>query len=75
MVRTCSTHERDEIHTKFWSENPKERDHLGDLAVYGKISEWFLREIRWEGATWMHLTQDTDQWRALVNSVMDHLVP
>jgi hypothetical protein len=48
---------------------------LGDLAVYGKISEWFLREIRWEGATWMHLTQDTDQWRALVNSVMDGWVP
>jgi len=26
-----------------------------------------LRGIGWEGVDWMHLTQDRDQWRALVN--------
>jgi hypothetical protein len=26
-----------------------------------------LREIWWEGVDWMHLAQDKDQWRALVN--------
>jgi hypothetical protein len=29
-----------------------------------------LRKIRWEGVDWIHLVQDTDQWRAVVNTVM-----
>jgi hypothetical protein len=29
-----------------------------------------LREIRWDGMDWIELTQDRDQWRALVNTVM-----
>jgi hypothetical protein len=33
-----------------------------------------LREIGWEGVDWMHLAQDRDQWRALVNTVMNPLV-
>jgi len=28
-----------------------------------------LKEIGWEGIDWMHLAQDRDQWRALVNRV------
>jgi hypothetical protein len=34
-----------------------------------------LREICWEGVDWMHLVQDRDQWRALVNTVMNLRVP
>jgi hypothetical protein len=34
-----------------------------------------LREIVWEGVDWLHLAQDRDQWRALVNTVMNLLVP
>jgi hypothetical protein len=34
-----------------------------------------LREIGWEGVDWMHLAQDRDQWRALVNMVMNFGVP
>jgi hypothetical protein len=29
-----------------------------------------IREIRWEGVDWMHLIQDRDQWRPLMNTVM-----
>jgi hypothetical protein len=29
------------------------------------------REMRWEGVDWMHLVQDRDQWRALVNTKMN----
>jgi hypothetical protein len=30
-----------------------------------------LRETRWDGVDWIELTQDRDQWRALVNKVMN----
>jgi hypothetical protein len=34
-----------------------------------------LREIAWEGVDWIHMAQDTDQWRALVNTVINLGVP
>jgi hypothetical protein len=30
-----------------------------------------LREIEWDGVDWVDLDQDRDQWRALVNTVMN----
>jgi hypothetical protein len=34
-----------------------------------------LKEIEWDSMDWLHLTQDRDQWRALVNTVMNLRVP
>jgi hypothetical protein len=34
-----------------------------------------LREIGWGGTDWIDLAQDRDQWRALVNTVMNLRVP
>jgi hypothetical protein len=34
-----------------------------------------LREIGWDGVDWIELAQDRDQWRALVNTVMNLKVP
>jgi hypothetical protein len=34
-----------------------------------------LREIEWGGMDWIRLAQDRDQWRALVNMVMNLQVP
>jgi hypothetical protein len=34
-----------------------------------------LREIGWDGMDWIDLAQDRDQWRALVNTVMNFRVP
>jgi hypothetical protein len=34
-----------------------------------------LREIGWGGMDWIDLAQDRDQWRALVNTVMNLWVP
>jgi hypothetical protein len=34
-----------------------------------------LREIEWDGMDCIDLAEDRDQWRALVNTVMNLLVP
>jgi hypothetical protein len=33
------------------------------------------REIGWDGMNWIDLAQDRDEWRALVNTVMNLRVP
>jgi len=49
--------------------NLRERDHLEDLGVDGRlILRWIFR--KWVGGMdWIDLTQVRDRWRALVNSV------
>jgi hypothetical protein len=34
-----------------------------------------LREIGWDGVDWIDVAQDMNQWRALVNTVMNLRVP
>jgi hypothetical protein len=34
-----------------------------------------LREIGWNGMDWIDVAQNRDQWRALVNTVMNIRVP
>jgi hypothetical protein len=34
-----------------------------------------LREIEWDGMDWIDPAEDRDQWRALVNAVMNLQVP
>jgi hypothetical protein len=34
-----------------------------------------LRVIKWDGMDWINLAQNRDQWRALVNTVMNLRVP
>jgi hypothetical protein len=34
-----------------------------------------LREIVWDGEDWMHVSQDRDQWWALLNVIMNLQVP
>jgi hypothetical protein len=38
-------------------------------------SKMDLREIVWAVMDWIYLAQDRDQWRALVNTVMNLRVP
>jgi hypothetical protein len=34
-----------------------------------------LREIGWDGVDWIDIAQDRDQWRAIVNTVVNVQVP
>jgi len=59
----------------FWWGNLREKDHLQDPGVDGRI---ILRGIfrKWVGGmNWIDLAQDRDRWRALVNAVMNPCVP
>jgi len=61
------------VYTGFWLGNFRERDHLEDLGVDGRIIlSWIIQEVGCEGTEWIHLAQDRDRWRALINAVMNH---
>jgi hypothetical protein len=63
--------------------------NTGVNAVYGNIAVYCeshtkqintlcrqnVTEIGWDGVDWIELAQDRDQWRALVNTVMNLRVP
>ena len=56
--------------------NLRERDHLGDEGVDGRIIlRWIFRNWDVGGIDWIELVQDRDRWRALVNAVMNIRVP
>jgi hypothetical protein len=43
--------------TGFWWESPKERDHLENRGVDGRMEiKMDLKEIGWEGVEWIKLT-------------------
>jgi hypothetical protein len=54
------------MHTGFWWESQKERDHQEYLHVGGRIIlKWILKEIGHGGGGWFDLAEDKDEWRAL----------
>jgi hypothetical protein len=72
MGRTCSTNSGGEE----CREIQEGRDNWEDQDVGGwAILRWILREIGWDGMDWIDLARDRDQWRDLVNAVMNLRVP
>jgi hypothetical protein len=62
------------MHIGYRWESQKERDHQEDQDVGGwTILKWILE--RQDGMDWIELAQDRDQWRALVNTVMNLRIP
>jgi hypothetical protein len=50
---------------------PEVKRPLGRLRRrWGDNFKTDLRERGWYGMVWIDLTQDRDQWRALVNTIM-----
>ena len=63
------------MYTAFWWGNLRERAHLEDPGVEGRI---ILRLVfrKWDrGMDWIDMAQDRDRWRALLNTVMNLRVP
>jgi hypothetical protein len=55
---------------------PKGKNPLGKPRRRGVDNiKMALGEIGWTGMDWVDLAQDRDQWRALVNTVMNLRVP
>jgi len=59
MDWACSMHERDHMHTLFWMDNMKGRDHSENLDVDGKIIlEWIIGKYGgkvWTGFIWLSM--------------------
>jgi hypothetical protein len=60
------------MHIGYWGGKSEEKRPLGRWVDNIKIN---LREIGWDGMDWIDQAQDMDQWRALVNTVMNLRVP
>jgi hypothetical protein len=59
------------VHTGLWWGNLRERAHLENPGIDGRIIlKWIFR--KWDvGMDWIDLVQGRDRWRALVNTVMN----
>jgi hypothetical protein len=55
----------------------QQKTHEGNKPTGRPRNVWGMdfEEIGWEGVNWIHLAQDRDQFRGLVNTVMKFLVP
>lgn len=50
----------------------KGMDHSGDVGVGEMmILRWILKVIGWEIMSWIYLAENKEQWRALMNTVMN----
>lgn len=52
----------------FWSQNLKGRDHMKEPDV--NISPQLILPTRFQDMGWIHSARDTDECRALVNTIM-----
>ena len=63
------------MHTGFWWGNLRNRYHLEDPGIDGRI---IFKQIfeKWDGVVdWIELPQDRDRWQALLNVLMNLQVP
>jgi hypothetical protein len=76
MGRACSTNGEKRNAYMILVGNPEGKRPLGrQRHRWVDNIKMDLREIGWDGMAWIALAQDWDQWRALVNAVMNLRVP
>jgi hypothetical protein len=76
MGRACSTNVEKRNAYRKLVEKPEGKRPLGiPSRRWVDNIKMDLREIGWDGMYWIDLVQDRNQWRALVNTVMNLWVP
>jgi hypothetical protein len=76
MGKACSMHRREEECIQGFDGKPEGKRPLGrPRRRWEDNITMDLREIGWGGMDWIHVAQDTDQWRALVNTVINLRIP
>jgi hypothetical protein len=72
MGGACSTHGEKNSAYRILVGKPEGKKPLGrPRRRWEDNIRMDLREIGWGGMDWIGLAQDKDQWRALVNTVMN----
>jgi hypothetical protein len=70
--RACSTHGEKKISYRILVGKPERKRSLGRLRrMWEDNIRINFKEIGWGGMGWFVLAQDRDQWRDLVNTVMN----
>ena len=63
-------------YTECWWGNPRERDHLGDPDVEGRIIlSWIFKKWDIWGIDCIEQAKDRDRWRELVIAAMNLRAP
>jgi hypothetical protein len=76
MGMACSTHGAKNNACRILVRKPEgERPLRSPRRRWKDNIKMDLTEIGWRSMDWIDLTQVRDQWRALVNRVLNHLVP
>jgi hypothetical protein len=63
------------MHIKCWWESLKRTDHFEDVDKWKDNIKINVREMGLEDVDFIHVAHDRDQWRALVNMLMNLQVP
>jgi hypothetical protein len=76
MCRACSTNGEKRNAHRILVGKPEAKRPLGrPRRSWVDNIEMDLRETGWDGVDWIDMAQDRDQWRALVNTVLNLRVP
>jgi hypothetical protein len=79
MGRACSTREKEENEKNALRILVRKSEGKKPLGIprrrWEDAIKMDIRGIGWNGMYYIHLAQDRDQWRALVNTVMNLRVP
>jgi hypothetical protein len=76
MGRACSTNGAKRNSYWILMRKPEGKRPLERIRrVWADNTKMDLREIGWDGLDWIDLAENRDQWRALVNTVMNLWVP